>query len=267
MSNNNSLIIIPARFGSTRFPGKPLAKIAGKTLLQRVCEAAQLAAQQLPNVDVLVATDDDRIIQHANELGVQAVHTPESCPTGTDRAIAAVMQMEHKPKYVVNLQGDAPLTPVAVISALLDALQHHPVVTPVMQLSWADLDVLRKTKQTTPFSGTSAILSGSSEAIWFSKNIIPAIRTEEKLRSISAKSPVFQHLGVYGYSTEMLQTFARLPQGHYEQLEGLEQLRWLENGYKIHAVQLELKNLNAWRGVDTLEDAKFVEQIILAGTN
>ncbi len=261
----SSIIVIPARFGSTRFPGKPLAKIANKTLLQHVCTAAQSATRNIPDVQLLVATDDDRIMQHAKELGVDAVMTPSECPTGTDRVIAAIKQLSKKPKYIINLQGDAPLTPKQVLIGLLEALQTNPVVTPVMQLQWDDLDVLRNAKITNPFSGTTAIVDKNNSALWFSKQIIPALRDEEKMRNLPGKSPVFQHLGIYGYTYEMLEVFASLPVGHYEKLEGLEQLRFLENGYPITAVPVALDNLNAWRGVDTLADAQFVEKILLSG--
>lgn len=260
-----TVIVIPARFGSTRFPGKPLAKIAGKSMLQRVCEAAMLAANKNTDIGVLVATDDERIMQHAKDIGVQAVMTPSNCVTGTDRVIAAVEQLDYQPQNVINLQGDAPLTPTTVLNALLHALETNQMVTPVMQLGWHDLDVLRNAKKSTPFSGTTAILNAENDAIWFSKQIIPAIRNEDKLRNSMPKSPIHQHLGIYGYSLEILKIFATLPVGHYEQLEGLEQLRLLENGYKIKAVPVTLANLNAWRGVDTVEDAEFVEQLILAG--
>lgn len=263
--SNKSLIVIPARYGSKRLPGKPLMMIAGKSLLQRVCETAQQAAQLLPNVDVLVATDDERILKHATSINVAAVMTPAECATGTDRVIAAIQQLELKPRAVINLQGDAPLTPASIISSLLKMLANitgHTMVTPVVQLSWPQLDSLRNTKLTTPFSGTTAILNSTDEAIWFSKQIIPAIRAESSLRSSSNLSPVYQHLGIYGYTLEMLNTFASLQPSHYEQLESLEQLRVLENGYKIQTIKVVLDNLNAWRGVDTIEDAKFVEQLL-----
>lgn len=257
----NAVIVIPARFGSTRFPGKPLIKIAGKSLLEHVCASASLVA----NVKVLVATDDERIMRHAHELNVDTVMTPTSCASGTDRILNAISQLTDKPKYVINLQGDAPLTPPIIIQQLLDTLQTHDIVTPVMQLGWSELDILRNSKQQNPFSGTTAIVNTHNNAIWFSKHIIPAIREEEKLRKTMQKSPVFQHLGIYGYSLKMLELFASLPPSHYETLEGLEQLRFLENGYSIKAVPITLSNLNAWRGVDTPEDAQFVEQLILAG--
>jgi 3-deoxy-manno-octulosonate cytidylyltransferase (CMP-KDO synthetase) len=265
----NALIIIPARYSSTRLPGKPLLMIAGKTMLQRVCEIAQQAAAQLPGVGVLVATDDMRILEHATAIGVNAVMTPSECATGTDRLIAAIEQLPVKPNSVINFQGDSPLTPVAILTALLAKLtssKTNTVVTPMVQLSWAALDSLRTTKQTTPFSGTTVVVNTDQEALWFSKQIIPAIRDEAKLRASSNLSPIYQHLGLYGYTLDMLQTFAKLPSGYYEQLEGLEQLRLLENGYKIHTVKVELPDLRAWRGVDTLDDAKLVEQLLTAAS-
>ena len=109
------LIVIPARYGSTRFPGKPLFNIAGKSLLQRVCTVAMQAASTMQNVRILVATDDNRILQHAQDMNIPSILTAKNCPTGTDRIIAAIAQLKDKPKYVINLQGDAPLTPVEII--------------------------------------------------------------------------------------------------------------------------------------------------------
>lgn len=259
---SETIIVIPARYGSTRFPGKPLTVIAGKTLLQHVCEAATKAAKQLSDVTVLVATDDDRIMQHANSLNIEAVLTPTSCATGTDRVYAAMQTLTYKPRNIINLQGDAPLTPPAVIIALIQALKHNDVVTPVTQLAWQDLDRLRQSKLKHPFSGATVILNASNEAIWFSKNIIPAIRNEAELRNTNVLSPIFQHLGIYGYTYEMLATFTNLPESNYEKLEGLEQLRLLENGYKIKAVLANSGNLHSWSGVDTPADAKFVADLL-----
>ncbi len=264
-AKHKTLIIIPARYGSSRFPGKPLHNIAGKTMLQRVCETAQRAAQKLPAVEVLVATDDDRILKHAQQIGVPAVITPTNCQSGSDRILAAIDQLTVKPTRVINLQGDTPLTPELILNLLLerlDTVKDNYIVTPVVQLTWAQLDLLRASKQSNPFSGTTAVISDQDEALWFSKQIIPALRDEEQLRANQALSPVFQHLGIYGYTLDMLQTFTKLMPGIYESLEGLEQLRFLEHGHKIHTIQVTLPDLNAWRGVDTLADAEFVRSII-----
>lgn len=230
-----SIIIIPARYHSSRFPGKPLTKIAGKTMLQRVHEIAATAAQTAPNTQVLIATDDDRIEKHALDIGAKVVMTPESCKTGSDRALAACEQLAEKPDIVINLQGDTPLTPPSFVSAILQTLladQTIEVATPIVNLSWDELDAFRKRKQSIPLSGTTVTIDDNNNALWFSKQIIPAIRKEQECREQSQMSPVYRHVGLYGYRYTMLEKFVHLPEGKYESLEGLEQLRLLEKRHQ-----------------------------------
>ncbi|MCL2473897.1 MAG: 3-deoxy-manno-octulosonate cytidylyltransferase, partial [Alphaproteobacteria bacterium] len=232
-----TLIVIPARYGSTRLPGKPLAVIAGQTMLQRVVNIAQKVQKDVSNhVSVVVATDDERIMAHAKELEVEAVMTPADCATGTDRVNAAIDELKETPDFVVNLQGDAPLTPPSFVSALIEAYHKDssvPLVTPVVQLSWEALETLRENKKTTPFSGTCAVFDRNTGlAFWFSKNIIPVMRKKPD----TALSPVWRHIGMYGYSIDLLRKFSSLPEGVYEKLEGLEQLRVIENGFKVRCV-------------------------------
>lgn len=263
-----SLIVIPARYHSSRFPGKPLAMIAGKTMLQRVVDIAHQAVTNIPDAQAVVATDDERILAHAKELNVRAVMTPKSCETGSDRALAACQQMNEIPDIVVNLQGDAPLTPVSFVSAVLTTLINDPdvnVATPIVKLNWQELDALRQQKTTRPFSGTTVTINQQGQALWFSKCIIPAIRKEEDLRKTGEDSPVYRHVGLYGYRYQTLQQFVKLPAGQYETLEGLEQLRLLENGISIQTVTVNYDELPSMSGVDTPEDAKKTEQLILAG--
>lgn len=241
-------------------------------MLQRVCEVANQVANQVRHTQVLVATDDERICTHANDLGVKAVLTPRECSTGTDRILCAIEGMP-APENVINLQGDAPLTPEFLLHGLLTALteNQYSVVTPVVQLPWCDLDALRAAKETQPFSGTLAIVNQNDEAIWFSKQILPAMRAEEQLQRAEELSPVYRHLGLYGYKIESLKLFASLSKGIYEQLEGLEQLRFLEHGHPIKVVKFDAKVLPLWRGVDTQEDIEYVERVlqqreILVGT-
>ena len=265
-------IVIPARYHSTRFPGKPLFPIAGKTLLHRVCGIALHAAARVEGsgvprqVEVMVATDDQRIMSHAESIGVRALLTSQHCKTGTERTLAAVEQLKIKPDAILNLQGDAPLTPVHFVEAILQKFfsdQAIQWVTPVAQLSWQELDQLREHKKTTPFSGTTVILDQQERAVWFSKKIIPAIRNEKKSRKTMNASPVYRHIGLYGSTLKMLRTYANLAQTPYEILEGLEQLRLLENGYQIQAVKVQYGNHPAMSGVDTPEDAKRAEDLIL----
>jgi 3-deoxy-manno-octulosonate cytidylyltransferase (CMP-KDO synthetase) len=250
-------IAIPARYGSTRFPGKPLAEIGGKSMLNHVVDLAREVASEYDDITVFVTTEDTRIEEHAKSLGVDCVLTTDDCATGSDRVLAALRQMPDRPDFVLNLQGDAPFTPPSVVHAIIKAFHNNPeaqVVTPVHALSWDDLDRLREAKKTTPFSGTTAVVDDTGQALWFSKNILPAIRKEDELRAASDTSPVHQHIGLYGYRTDILEQFCELPMGLYETLEGLEQLRMLENGIKITAVKVDIDKGKIQSGIDTPED-------------
>ena len=258
-------IIIPARYGSTRFPGKPLALIGGQSMLGRVVMLARSIASEFEDCGVYVTTDDARIADHAGEIGVECLITSEDCPSGSDRALQAAKQLPEQPDFIINLQGDAPFTPPDALRAVISAFQNEPslsVVTPVHALSWDDLDRLRENKKSTPFSGTCAILDAGNNAIWFSKNIIPAIRKEEAMRGESTTSPVFQHIGLYGFNIKALEQFCALPQGHYEQLEGLEQLRLIENKIPIHCVEIDTPSGTLQSGIDTREDLARAEKML-----
>ncbi|HIF24614.1 MAG TPA: 3-deoxy-manno-octulosonate cytidylyltransferase [Micavibrio sp.] len=261
-------IIIPARYGSTRFPGKPLVKIAGETMLSRVVAIGRTAADAYDGDAVLlVATEDQRIADHCAEIGVDCVLTSDECHTGSDRVLEAAQKSGDDFDFVIGLQGDAPFTPADAIPKMLAAAIANPnagVVTPVVKLRWSELDALREAKTITPFSGTTAILGNTGKALWFSKNIIPAIRKEETMRAGGDDqfSPVHQHIGLYGFRYDILKTFKTLPQGHYEQLEGLEQLRLLENGIEIQTVTLDVEAGLAQAGIDSPEDVERAEKLL-----
>ncbi|HBR69593.1 MAG TPA: 3-deoxy-manno-octulosonate cytidylyltransferase [Rhodospirillaceae bacterium] len=260
-------IAIPARYGSSRFPGKPLAKIGGRTMLERVAAIAKAATVDIKNATVFITTEDRRIESHAKEIGVPCIMTPASCATGSDRVLSALRQLDEWPDFIVNLQGDAPFTPPAVIKTLIKAFiekDRPEVVTPVHQLSWEDLDRLREAKKKTPFSGTTAVINKEGRALWFSKNILPAIRAEETLREKGDKSPVYQHMGLYGFRSDILEKFCELPQSPYEKLEGLEQLRMLENGIQIQAVKVKIPSGLIRSGIDAPEDIKRAEKMLAA---
>ncbi|MEL6707975.1 MAG: manno-octulosonate cytidylyltransferase [Pseudomonadota bacterium] len=255
-------VVIPARYGSTRLPGKPLLKIAGRTLLERVVANAQKAASLAGHCRVVVATDDQRIAQHAEQIGVEAVMTSPDLDSGSARAQAAVEALACHPDGVINLQGDAPFIPTSTIASLIEQLRmgQAPVVTPVYQLAWDRLDRLREHKRNAPFSGTTCARDAHGRALWFSKGIIPSIRNEETLRD-APLSPVWQHLGLYAYSRDALDWFVSATPGHYETLEGLEQLRFLENGWSIATVPVPAPE-HALSGIDTPEDAALAEKAI-----
>lgn len=257
------LIVIPARYGSTRLLGKPLLEIAGRTLLERVIAVALAAADMVGGCTVVVATDDARIADHARGFDVPAVMTPASLDSGSARAHAAALSMENAPQLVVNLQGDAPFIPPTVVASLITGLRagNADVATPVYQLDWNRLDRLREHKLTAPFSGTTCVRDADGKALWFSKTILPAIRKEAELRAAGPLSPVWQHLGLYGYRMAALDWFAATPPMAYEQLEGLEQLRFLEGGRTIATVEVDMPP-HALSGIDTPEDLAKAEAAI-----
>lgn len=252
-------IIIPARYGSTRFPGKPLALLGGQTMLSRVVAIARKAAK---NSVIAVATDDDRIQKHCAEIDIPCVMTPADCATGSDRVLAAARQLGDDFDFMLGLQGDAPFTPPEALSALIETFEKNPalsVVTPIVNLRWDELDTLRHNKKTTPFSGTTVTIDAEGRALWFSKTIIPAIRKENRSDEFS---PVYQHIGLYGFRYDVLKKFVSLPQSLYEQLEGLEQLRLLENDIPVQTVTLKINAGLAQAGIDSPEDLARAEKLL-----
>lgn len=260
------LIVIPARYASTRFPGKPLALIGGIPMVEHTARIAQSVADSRADVDWVIATDDTRIEALCHDRGLRVVMTDPDVPSGSDRALAAADAVGGGHDIIVNLQGDAPLTPPAYVQAIIATLQDDPVAdiaTPVVRLPWASLDRLRMNKTTTPFSGTTAIIGHSGHAHWFSKNIIPAIRKEDQLRRDGALSPVHQHVGLYAYRRAALEQFTALSPSSYEVIEGLEQLRALESGLVIACVSVAPANISQ-SGIDTPEDLARLEAELAA---
>lgn len=262
-SEVSDLIVIPARYGSTRLPGKPLHAIAGRMLLERVAAVAMAAARQLGDAEVLVATDDERILAVARGLGLEAVMTASAISSGSGRALAALKATGRSAGLVVNLQGDAPFTAPGHIVEIVQAARGSAadVTTPVVQLDWTRLDALIAHKQTTPASGTTCIRDGAGRAVWFSKAVLPFMRKQAELRAAGALSPVLQHIGLYCYRTPALEAFEAAPQSPYEQLEGLEQLRLIELGLDIRAVIVKPAQITM-SGVDSPADVERAERLI-----
>lgn len=249
------LIVIPARYASTRFPGKPLAPIGGVPMLARTAAVARAVGP------FVVATDDSRIESFCRDHDLPVVMTDPDLPSGSDRAKAAADLFDTSATVIVNLQGDAPFTPPSYIQACLDTLSADggaDIATPVVALSWNALDTLREDKRATPFSGTTAIVDARGRARWFSKAIIPAVRKEAELRTRSGPSPVLQHVGLYAYRRDALDHYVTLPPSPYETLEGLEQLRALENGLTIACARVESHPMSQ-AGIDTPEDVTRAE--------
>jgi 3-deoxy-manno-octulosonate cytidylyltransferase (CMP-KDO synthetase) len=278
MSTHKALIVIPARYGSSRFPGKPLEKLGPYTMLEHVYARAKHALTQAPlhdhkdNINIVVATEDARIFDFCTSKNMPCIMTDENCKTGSDRALQAAQKMQqdsaHKIDIILNLQGDNPFVSVEAISSVLGDLlsnPQHQVATPVVALSWEALALLRAHKEQTPFSGTTAVFDQNGKAYWFSKTILPAIRSEDALRAQSSMSPVFRHIGLYGYRMDVLAQFVSWPQGQYETMEGLEQLRFLENGIDIYCQKIAPHSVPPLSGIDTPQDLARANEMLEKG--
>jgi 3-deoxy-manno-octulosonate cytidylyltransferase (CMP-KDO synthetase) len=211
---------------------------------------------------VVVATDDPRIADHASALGLEVALTAKDLDSGSARAFAAAQARPRPPTLVINLQGDAPFIPSGTVVELITTLREGAadVATPVYRLDWQHLDRLRTHKVSAPFSGTTCLRRPDGQALWFSKTILPAMRDEATLRA-DQFSPVWQHLGLYGYRMAALEWFVTTPPSLYERLEGLEQLRFLEHGWTISTIEVARPE-HALSGIDTAADLALAEAAI-----
>ncbi|MFB2532116.1 3-deoxy-manno-octulosonate cytidylyltransferase [Paracoccus sp. p4-l81] len=242
------LIVIPARYASTRYPGKPLVELRGaqgiaRSLIRRSWDAAMA----VPGIDrVVVATDDDRIRDHAEGFGAQVVMTATTCRNGTERCAEAHEVLGGSHDIVVNLQGDAPLTPAWFLSDLIAALRADPdaeIATPVLRCEGAMLASLLADRREGRVGGTTAVFGTGGRALYFSKEVIPFTGQDYPPE---AATPVFHHVGVYAYRPAALAAYPGWPMGPLETLEGLEQLRFLENGRMVKCVQVDARGRQFW---------------------
>ena len=242
------LVVIPARYASTRYPGKPLVALKGaggvaKSLIQRSWEAAM----SVSGVDrVVVATDDDRIRVAAEAFGAEVVMTSEACRNGTERCAEALDNLGGGYDLIVNLQGDAPLTPPWFIEQLIDGLSGHPVAevaTPVLRCDGRALNGFLEDRRNGQVGGTTAVFGADNNALYFSKEVIPYTG---RTFADDAETPVFHHVGVYAYRPSALAAYRLWPIGALESLEGLEQLRFLERGVEMLCVEVEARGRQFW---------------------
>jgi 3-deoxy-manno-octulosonate cytidylyltransferase (CMP-KDO synthetase) len=233
-------IIIPARFASTRFPGKPLVPLRGaggtaKTLIQRSWECASSIEG---SSGVWVATDDERIAAEVDRFGGRVVMTSPDCANGTERCADALEKLGCDAEFIVNLQGDAPLTPAALVPSLVSRLvsdEQVMVATPATRCRPATLSHLLADEAAGRVGGTTVVFDRNQRALYFSKRVLPYLPA-----SHDAGDPrVFLHLGLYAYRREALQTYVEARSSTLEQLEGLEQLRFLDLGMPIGVVPSE----------------------------
>lgn len=257
------VIIIPARHASTRYPGKPLVDLRGasgeaRSLIRRSWDAAMGVA----GVDrVIVATDDTRIRDHAEAFGADVAMTSTSCRNGTERCAEAVANLGIAPEIVVNLQGDAPLTPAWFVEDLVAGLRADPaadVATPVLRCSGRMRAELIADRKAGRVGGTTAVFGHDRQALYFSKEVIPFAAGEF---DDAADSPVFHHVGVYAYRPAALAEYAGWDEGPLERLEGLEQLRFLERGRRILCVEVEARGREFWE-LNNPEDVPRLEAMM-----
>ncbi|MCK4649177.1 3-deoxy-manno-octulosonate cytidylyltransferase, partial [bacterium] len=236
--------VIPARYGSTRFPGKPLADILGKPMIQYVWERAS-RAKTLEKV--IITTDDERILKKAKEFGAEAVLTSPSLSSGTERVAEAAKGLEVD--IVANIQGDEPLIEPQAIDEAIKSLIDNPKI-PVATLAYRMI----KKKEIKDPNVVKVVLDKDNFALYFSRAPIPFSRIQDPGSWIT----VYKHLGLYIYRKEFLLKLAKMNPSSLEKIEGLEQLRVLENGYRIKVVETEYDSV----GVDTPEDLEKVKAMI-----
>lgn len=235
------IAIIPARYASTRFPGKPLADMNGKTMIQRVYEQVQKAVEE-----VWVATDDFRIFEVVEKFGGKAVMTSPDHRSGTDRIMEAYTKINTDFDVILNVQGDEPFIQPEQIKTLMDCFD-----TPDVELATLVKPFRKEDGFDTLFNPNSpkVIINKKNEAIYFSRSIIPYIRDAHHTEWLD-RHTFYKHIGMYAYRTDILREITQLPQSDLEKAESLEQLRWIENGYSIRVGHTNVETI----GIDTPED-------------
>jgi len=256
----NTVILIPARYASSRYPGKPLVELRGasgvpKPLIQRSVEAAR----KIAGVDgVFVTTDDERIADACGRFGVGVIMTSPECRNGTERCAEALAQL-YQPDLVINFQGDALLTPNHFVEALIERMRRDDVevATPAMRLRSEEVRTLQAEEAAGRVGGTTVVTDDAGRALYFSKRLIPHLPAGALDQPLS---PVLLHVGVYAYRPTALAAYAQTPPTELEQLEGLEQLRFLVAGFPVAVVEVEpppfaLRELNNPGDVAPIEEA------------
>ncbi|MFT6943908.1 MAG: 3-deoxy-manno-octulosonate cytidylyltransferase (CMP-KDO synthetase) [Yoonia sp.] len=257
------LIVIPARHASSRYPGKPLVILRGatgeaKSLIRRSWDAACA----VKGVDkVVVATDDDRIADAAKGFGAEVVMTSTSCANGTERCAETLTKVAGDFDIVVNLQGDAPLTPAWFIENLVQGLRDNPqaqVATPVLRTEGRALNGLLQDRREGRVGGTTAVFGADHNALYFSKEVIPYTG---QTYADDDETHVFHHVGVYAYRPDALVAYPNWDSGPLEHLEGLEQLRFLERGVPMLCVEVAGKGRQFWE-LNNPEDVPKIEAML-----
>lgn len=242
--------IIPARYASTRFPGKPLIDIMGMTMIQRVYEQAKQA--KLLDV-VVVATDDKRIQDHVISFGGKVIMTAPHHPSGTDRCWDALQQLGEDYQYVINIQGDEPFIEPEQIDELAAALKDGTVELATQMIKADDHALLFDKGE------AKIVLNKKKEALYFSRMVIPFIKGVEE-KDWHLHHDYYRQVGLYAYRRDILERICRLPVSALEKAESLEQLRWIENGFRIQCVETKYES----HCIDSPEDLEKILAFIKA---
>lgn len=239
--------IIPARYASSRFPGKPLADIEGKSMIQRVYEQAKKAKRL---TQVVVATDDERIAEHVKQFGGEVVMTQPHHPSGTDRCYEALTKTTGSYNYVINIQGDEPFLAPEQIDELAAACDNEAEL--ITQMIAVDSHEILFDK-----GEVKIVLNDNNEALYFSRMVIPFIKGVEE-KEWHRNHTYYRHVGMYAYRTDILEKLTRLMPSALEKAESLEQLRWLEAGHKIKCIPTTYDS----HCIDTPEDIEKVLKLM-----
>lgn len=240
------MAIIPARYASTRFPGKPLAVLGGKTVIQRVYEQVSSLLDE-----VYVATDDERIFQAVEAFGGCAVMTRSDHKSGTDRIEEAAEKIGSQADVIINVQGDEPFIQPSQIKTLMQLFDAPETQIGTLGKRFENIEGVENP------NSPKIVTDNRGFALYFSRSPIPFVRGKERSEWL-ANYPFLKHLGIYAYRREVLREVTQLPQGNLEKAESLEQLRWLENGYRIRVGLTDVETV----GIDTPEDLKRAEEFL-----
>ena len=241
------MAIIPARYASTRFPGKPLAVLGGKTVIQRVYEQVSSVLSE-----VYVATDDQRIYDCVEGFGGKAVMTREDHKSGTDRIEEAVEKIGTDADVIINVQGDEPFIQPSQVETLMHLFDASETQIGTLGKLFESMESVENP------NSPKIVTDNRGFALYFSRSVIPYIRGIER-NDWFGQYPFLKHLGIYAYRREVLAEVTRLPQSSLEKAESLEQLRWLQNGYRIRVGLTDVETI----GIDTPEDLQRAEQFLL----
>lgn len=247
--NYQTAIIIPARYASTRFPGKPLAMLDGKPIIQHVWKTASAVCHE-----VYVATDDERIAKTVASFGGNAIMTSSDLRSGTDRIAQAYSRMTKKYDFIINIQGDEPFIHKEQISALMHCLEdNNAEIATVVKPFASDAPIESLENENSP----KVVISKDMKALYFSRSVIPFVRGKIKAEWLKEHT-FYKHIGIYGFRGDVLTEITKLPSGSLEKAESLEQLRWLENGYTINVVVSNYETV----GIDTPHDLERAAEYI-----